>query len=116
MKHGGEITSQGPPLRPGSRIAALEPGGALLAVLEVRPGRRLRPLRVLPRLPHRGDFVTLPARWGSSSRIPFWIRLRAIGPPGLSPEDGCALRIADRSRMRKNGSEVDFESDQGCDH
>jgi tRNA pseudouridine55 synthase len=54
VKHGGEITSQGPPLRPGSRIAALEPGGRLLAVLEVRPGRRLRPLRVLPPLAPQG--------------------------------------------------------------
>jgi tRNA pseudouridine55 synthase len=54
VKHGGEITSQGPPLRPGSRVAALERGGRLLAVLEVRPGRRLRPLRVLPPLAPQG--------------------------------------------------------------
>jgi tRNA pseudouridine55 synthase len=47
VTHGGEITSQGPARRPGSRVAALEPGGQLLAVLEVRPGRRLHPLRVL---------------------------------------------------------------------
>jgi tRNA pseudouridine55 synthase len=54
VKSGGEITSQGPPLRPGSRLAALEPAGQLLAVLEVRPGRRLRPLRVLPPLAPQG--------------------------------------------------------------
>lgn len=54
VKHGGEITSPGPPLRPGSRLAALEPGGQLLAVLEVRPGRRLHPLRVLPLLAPEG--------------------------------------------------------------
>ena len=34
-------------LATGSRVAALEPGGELLAVLEMRQGRRLRPLRVL---------------------------------------------------------------------
>lgn len=48
--HGAEIAASGPPLRAlatGSRVAALEPGGELLAVLEMRPGRRLRPLRVL---------------------------------------------------------------------
>jgi tRNA pseudouridine55 synthase len=54
VNHGGEITSQGPPLRPGSRVAALEPGGRLLAVLEVRPGRRLRPVRVLPPVAPQG--------------------------------------------------------------
>jgi len=54
VKHGGEITSHGSPLRPGSRLAALEPGGQLLAVLEVRPGRRLRPLRVLSPLAPQG--------------------------------------------------------------
>lgn len=44
--HGSEI---GAPvrLRPGERVAALEPGGELIAVMECRPGRRLRPLRVL---------------------------------------------------------------------
>jgi tRNA pseudouridine55 synthase len=54
VRHGGEITAQGPPRRPGSRVAALEPGGQLLAVLEVRPGRRLHPLRVLPPLAPQG--------------------------------------------------------------
>jgi tRNA pseudouridine55 synthase len=45
--HGGEIPAPEPPLSPGARLAALEPAGALIAVLEVRPGRRLKPLRVL---------------------------------------------------------------------
>ena len=54
VRHGGEIASQGPPRRPGSRIAAVEPGGRLLAVMEVRPGRRLHPLRVLPPLAPQG--------------------------------------------------------------
>jgi tRNA pseudouridine55 synthase len=35
-------------LAPGGRVAALEPGGELLAVMEILPGRRLHPLRVLP--------------------------------------------------------------------
>ena len=50
VTHGGEITAEGPPLRPGQYVAALEPGGQLRAVLEVRPGRRLQPVRVLPLL------------------------------------------------------------------
>jgi tRNA pseudouridine55 synthase len=48
--HGAEIAAPGAPLRmlaTGSRVAAVEPGGQLLAVLELAPGRRLRPLRVL---------------------------------------------------------------------
>jgi tRNA pseudouridine55 synthase len=45
--HGGEIPARDIPLLPGRRVSALEPGGALIAVLEVCPGRRLRPVRVL---------------------------------------------------------------------
>ncbi len=48
--HGAEIAALGPPMRrlaTGSRVAAVEPNGELLAVLEMRAGRRLRPLRVL---------------------------------------------------------------------
>jgi tRNA pseudouridine55 synthase len=46
VKNGGEVgASRG--LVPGGRVAAIEPGGELLAVMEVMPGRRLRPLRVL---------------------------------------------------------------------
>ncbi len=54
VRHGGEIASQGPPRRPGSCISAVEPGGRLLAVMEVRPGRRLHPVRVLPPLAPQG--------------------------------------------------------------
>jgi hypothetical protein len=44
--HGCEV---GAPARlaAGERAAVLEPGGELLAVMEVLPGRRLKPLRVL---------------------------------------------------------------------
>ena len=45
--HGGEIPARGIPLVPGRRVSALEAGGELIAVLEVCPGRRLRPVRVL---------------------------------------------------------------------
>ena len=46
VKNGCEVSA---PLRlaSGGRVAALEPGGQLLAVMEVLPGRRLKPLRVL---------------------------------------------------------------------
>jgi tRNA pseudouridine55 synthase len=46
VKHGCEV---GAPARlvAGARVAALEPSGELLAVMEVLPGRRLKPLRVL---------------------------------------------------------------------
>ncbi|MFQ5415743.1 MAG: tRNA pseudouridine(55) synthase TruB [Myxococcota bacterium] len=54
VTHGGEIPAQGPPLQPGTRLAGVEPGGELLAVLEVRPGRRLQPLRVLPLVAREG--------------------------------------------------------------
>jgi len=54
VRHGGEIPSKGPPRQPGSRIAALDSEDCFLAVLEVRPGRRLRPLRVTPPLAPQG--------------------------------------------------------------
>jgi tRNA pseudouridine55 synthase len=47
VRHGGELDAPEPPLVPGSRLAALDPAGELVAILEVRPGRRLRPVRVL---------------------------------------------------------------------
>jgi hypothetical protein len=43
----GEL-EKGPPPRPGDRVAALSPDGSLLAVMELRPDRRLHPLRVIP--------------------------------------------------------------------
>jgi len=46
VRHGCEV---GAPARLGAgwRVAALDPAGELLAVMEVMPGRRLKPLRVL---------------------------------------------------------------------
>ncbi len=44
--HGREVSASAQ-LPTGGRVAALEPGGELLAVMEVVPGRRLKPLRVL---------------------------------------------------------------------
>jgi len=54
IRNGGDIPSLGPPRQPGSRVSALDPDGDLMAVLEVRPGRRLHPLRVLPALAPQG--------------------------------------------------------------
>ncbi len=53
--HGGDIPvaeasgpfESGTPPRPGDKLAALAPSGKLLAVMELRPDRRLHPLRVL---------------------------------------------------------------------
>jgi tRNA pseudouridine55 synthase len=47
VRHGAEIPAPDPPLVAGTRLAALDAAGELVAILEVRPGRRLRPLRVL---------------------------------------------------------------------
>jgi len=47
IRHGGDLRAPEPPLVPGSQLAALDPAGELVAILEVRPGRALRPLRVL---------------------------------------------------------------------
>jgi tRNA pseudouridine55 synthase len=46
VRHGCEVGASAR-LIAGRRVAALEPGGELLAVMEVLPGRRLKPLRVL---------------------------------------------------------------------
>jgi tRNA pseudouridine55 synthase len=51
--HGSALPAGGTPRAPGERLAALDPTGALLAILEVAPDRRLRPLRVLHRLAAR---------------------------------------------------------------
>lgn len=48
--HGGALPQGGAPRAAGERIAALDPTGALIAILEVGPDRRLRPLRVLAHL------------------------------------------------------------------
>ena len=50
VRHGGDVPCPpvaGPPPRPGRRVAALGPDGRLLAILDVRPDRRLHPVRVL---------------------------------------------------------------------
>lgn len=50
VSHGGDVPAPpaaGPPPAPGSRVAAVDADGALLALLEVRADRRLYPLRVL---------------------------------------------------------------------
>jgi tRNA pseudouridine55 synthase len=50
VSHGGDIPAPpavGPPPAPGTRVAALDPDGALIALMEVRPDRRLYPLRVI---------------------------------------------------------------------
>jgi tRNA pseudouridine55 synthase len=51
--HGAALPQGGPARAPGERVAALDPTGALIAILEVSPDRRLRPLRVLRRLAGR---------------------------------------------------------------
>ena len=51
--HGSALPTGGAPRTVGERVAALDPTGALLAILEVAPDRRLRPLRVLHRLAAR---------------------------------------------------------------
>lgn len=48
--HGAALPQGGPARAPGEKVAALDPSGALLAILEVAADRRLRPLRVLRRL------------------------------------------------------------------
>jgi tRNA pseudouridine55 synthase len=47
LQRGGEIEASGPPHPPGTRIAAHDEAGEVVAVVELRPGRRIRPLRVL---------------------------------------------------------------------
>ena len=50
VQHGGDVPCPpvaGPPPRPGRRVAALDPAGRLLAIMDVRPDRRLHPVRVL---------------------------------------------------------------------
>jgi hypothetical protein len=42
----GEL-ERGPLPKPGDRVSALSPDGSLVAVMELRPDRRLHPLRVI---------------------------------------------------------------------
>jgi tRNA pseudouridine55 synthase len=48
--HGGSLPQGGAPRPAGDRVAALDPTGALIAILEVAPDRKLKPLRVLANL------------------------------------------------------------------
>ncbi len=49
VRHGAEVAPPpaGRPPDPGARVSAVDPAGNLVAVLEARPDRRFRPLRVL---------------------------------------------------------------------
>ncbi|MDH3521270.1 MAG: tRNA pseudouridine(55) synthase TruB [Myxococcales bacterium] len=47
IRRGAEIPAQEPPLPPGTCMAAHDDAGEVVAILELRPGRCLRPLRVL---------------------------------------------------------------------
>lgn len=53
LQQGGEIAASGPPQPPGARMAAHDDAGRVVAIVELRPGRRIRPLRVIA--PFAGD-------------------------------------------------------------
>jgi tRNA pseudouridine55 synthase len=57
VSHGGDVPSPpgvGPPPAPGTRVCAVDGEGALVALMEVRPDRRLYPLRVLASVAPQG--------------------------------------------------------------
>ena len=56
VAQGGEVPAAPERIsaEPGARVAALAPDGVLLAIVELRPDRRLHPLRVLRRLATEG--------------------------------------------------------------
>src|SRR5204863_7227503 len=47
VAQGSEIAADGPPEVPGTRMVAHDAEGRVIGILELRPGRRLHPLRVL---------------------------------------------------------------------
>ena len=47
VAQGSEIAASGPPGVPGTQMVAHDERGSVVGILELRPGRRLRPLRVL---------------------------------------------------------------------
>jgi tRNA pseudouridine55 synthase len=48
VRRGADVEAHGPPQPPGTRMAAHDEAGRVIGILELRPGRRLKPLRVLP--------------------------------------------------------------------
>jgi tRNA pseudouridine55 synthase len=54
IARGAEIEATGPPQQPGTRMVAHDGAGDVVAILELRPGRRLKPLRVLVPFAARG--------------------------------------------------------------
>ena len=48
LARGGDLDAQGPPQPPGTVMAAHDEQGEVVGILELRPGRRLKPLRVMP--------------------------------------------------------------------
>jgi len=54
VRNGNEVTLAGLALPPEGRVAAVGVRGELVAILEIRPGRRLQPLRVLGSLAEPG--------------------------------------------------------------
>ena len=54
IAQGSEIDADGPTAAPGAQIVGHDEQGRVVAVLELRPGRRLRPLRVLEPFASRG--------------------------------------------------------------
>lgn len=53
LQRGNEIEVPGSPLEPGSRMAAHDGSGRVVAIVEAKPGRRIRPVRVIG--PFAGD-------------------------------------------------------------
>ena len=54
IAQGSDIDAGGPPEVPGTRMVGHDEQGRVVAILELRPGRRLRPLRVLEPFAGRG--------------------------------------------------------------
>jgi hypothetical protein len=49
VMHGIELAGGRSPVAPGTLLAALDPSGNLVAVMQMKPGRRIRPIRVVGR-------------------------------------------------------------------
>ena len=55
VTNGNELAGGRSPVAPGTRLAAIRPDGELLAIMEMQPGRKIRPLRVLRRVADRSS-------------------------------------------------------------